>query len=83
MPIDSPPPGHMVVSAPDAIQVARGNVMDALDRIRASMISLREEATVRTDWRTYVRSRPGAFLVAALLVGFLFGSRRHLQPRGK
>jgi ElaB/YqjD/DUF883 family membrane-anchored ribosome-binding protein len=37
------------------------------------MHALGEEVSRRTDWRTWVRERPGWTIAGALAVGFLLG----------
>ncbi|HET6147057.1 MAG TPA: hypothetical protein VFH68_05955 [Polyangia bacterium] len=51
-------------------------------RVSRSMIALREAVSKRTDWREWVRERPGVFLAAAFALGMFWGRRsgRRLGP---
>jgi hypothetical protein len=46
------------------------------ERVERSVLALRDEIARRTDWRSWVARRPGVFLGAAVLLGFLWGFRR-------
>jgi hypothetical protein len=46
------------------------------ERVATSVMALREEVARQTDWREWVRRRPGAFLAGAFVVGFMLGQRR-------
>jgi ElaB/YqjD/DUF883 family membrane-anchored ribosome-binding protein len=48
----------------------------AREQITSSMVALRHEVAMRTDWRQWVRQHPGACLAGAFMVGFLLGNRR-------
>lgn len=48
----------------------------ARERVVVSVLALRREVVRTTDWREWVRRRPGALLAAAFAVGFLAGTRR-------
>lgn len=58
-------------------ELARSGV--ALERAREQVVhsvqALREEVVRTTDWREWVRRRPGAVLGAAFVVGFFIGKR--------
>src|SRR6201989_1182662 len=45
------------------------------ERVERSVTALRAAVARRTDWRSWVAQRPGLFLGAALLVGFVWGYR--------
>lgn len=46
------------------------------ERVALSVLALRDEVVRRADWREWIRARPGTFLGAALVLGFLCGHRR-------
>jgi hypothetical protein len=58
-----------------AVVRAEANVAEARERVAESMLALREEVARRTDWRGWVRRRPGLLLAAAFGLGLLLGSR--------
>ncbi len=62
-------------AARDAAQV-RADIARAREQIASSAVALREEMAMRTDWREWVRRRPGLFLSGAFAVGFLMGRRQ-------
>jgi hypothetical protein len=45
------------------------------ERVERSVTALRAAVARRTDWRAWVARRPGAFVGAALLLGFMWGFR--------
>ena len=45
------------------------------ERVATSVMALRQEVARQTDWREWVRRRPGAFLGGAFVVGFILGQR--------
>jgi hypothetical protein len=59
-------------------EVARAEaaVERSRERVERSVSALRDEIARRTDWRGWVAQRPGIFLGAAVLLGFLWGYRR-------
>lgn len=48
----------------------------AREHVVHSVQALREEVVRTTDWREWVRRKPGTLLAAAFAVGFLVGKRR-------
>ena len=46
------------------------------ERVERSVTALRAAFARRTDWRSWVARRPGMFVGAALLLGFVWGYRR-------
>lgn len=69
----------LVVHAPSAdqrVEDARARLTLARQRTRGTLIALRREVSERTDWHTWFRARPGLFLSAAFLTGFLLAKRR-------
>ena len=60
----------------DALARAESDVERARERVTSSMLALRDELARKTDWRSWVRRRPSAFLGAAVAVGFWLGYRR-------
>jgi len=49
-------------------------------RVAASLSTLGDEVARRSDWRAWVRTRPGLFVAGALVVGFLCGGGRRRPP---
>lgn len=49
----------------------------ARDELARSVAALREEVVLATDWREWVRRRPGTVLAASFALGFLLG---HSKP---
>lgn len=47
----------------------------AREQIQSSVVALREEVAVATDWRAWYRRRPYAYLAAAFAVGVFLGTR--------
>lgn len=45
------------------------------ERVERSVSALREAFARRTDWRSWVARRPGVFLGAAMVLGFVWGFR--------
>ena len=60
----------------DALARAESDVERARDRVASSMLALRDEVVRKTDWRSWVRRQPTAFLGAAVALGFWLGYRR-------
>jgi hypothetical protein len=81
VPVETALPATSVAAEVARLERARADVSRALVTVRTSLSELRHEVALRTDWRTYVRARPGTFLAAAFLVGFLLGSRHQPQHR--
>jgi hypothetical protein len=55
---------------------ARAEIARAREQITSSMVALRREVSLRTDWRLWVREHPGTSLLGAFMLGFLLGNRR-------
>ena len=45
------------------------------ERVERSVSALRAAVARRTDWRAWVARRPGVFVGAAMLLGFMLGFR--------
>jgi len=58
--------------APDEV---RAEIERTREQIASSAEALRHEVVVRTDWREWVRRKPGPCLVGAFAVGFLIARR--------
>ena len=54
----------------------RAEIERARQQIESSVVGLREQMAMRTDWREWVRRRPGLFLAGAFVLGVALGSRR-------
>jgi len=50
------------------------------EQVSRSVSALRDAVVRRTDWREWVRRRPGLFMAAAFVLGFVWGGRRALAP---
>jgi hypothetical protein len=59
-------------------EVARAEaaVERSRERVERSVSALRQLVARRTDWRGWIARRPGVFLGAAVLLGFIWGYRR-------
>lgn len=55
------------------LTLARQRTRGALQALRTEV---RTELAVQTDWHTWYRARPGLFLAAAFVTGFLLARRR-------
>ena len=53
----------------------RAGIERAREQIASSAEALRHEVAVRTDWREWVRRRPGLCLGGAFAIGFLIARR--------
>ena len=62
--------------ADDALARAESDVERARERVASSMLALRDEVVRKTDWRSWVRRQPAAFLGGAVALGFWLGYRR-------
>ncbi len=58
--------------APDEV---RAEIERTREQIASSAEALRHEVVVRTDWREWVRRKPGPCLVGAFAVGFFIARR--------
>ena len=63
-----------VKSAPNA-DFVRAEIERAREQIASSAANLRHDVALSTDWREWVRSRPGTCLAVAFTVGFLVASK--------
>ena len=61
--------------APRSADEVRAEIERAREQIHSSVLALRQEVRRASDWRQWVRERPGLCLGAAFAVGFLLGSR--------
>jgi hypothetical protein len=59
-------------------EVARAEaaVERSRERVERLVGALRAAVARRTDWRAWIARRPGVFLGAAVVVGFIWGYRR-------
>lgn len=64
-----------VETAPRSAAEVRAEIERAREQIQTSVLALREEVGRVSDWRAYVRRRPGLWLGAAVAVGFYLGYR--------
>jgi hypothetical protein len=69
---------------PEVMQAER-EIERTRARVSQAMIALREAVSKRTDWREWVRERPGLFLAGAFALGILWGRRasRRVGPAGR
>jgi hypothetical protein len=78
VPNNDPPQSTMdskAARSPELVE-AEADVERARERVALSVMALRNEMVRRTDWREWIRRRPGTFLAAAFALGFLWGHRR-------
>lgn len=59
---------------PSAEQLRR-DIERTREQLATSVVALKHEVAVRTDWREWVRRRPGLVLGAAFAVGLYLGTR--------
>ena len=62
------------------LEQAEAEIARTRERVSQSVMALRQAMVKRTDWREWVRRRPGLFMAAAFTVGWLWG---HRIGRGK
>ncbi|MCI0574430.1 MAG: hypothetical protein L0Y66_27165 [Myxococcaceae bacterium] len=67
--------GKSEASALSADEV-RAEIARARAQISDSMVALRHEVSLRTNWRRWVHEHPGLCLTGAFVVGFWLGTRR-------
>jgi hypothetical protein len=53
----------------------RRDIERTREELAASIVSLRHQVTEATDWRTWARRRPLAFLGGVFLFGLVLGAR--------
>ena len=53
----------------------RAEIERAREQIQSSVVALKHEMSRATDWREWVRRRPGLCLGAAVALGFYLGYR--------
>lgn len=66
-------PGAVRAPTPEAL---RAELQRTRNELVLHATALQEEVAWRTDWREWVRRRPGLCLGAAFFAGFLLGQRR-------
>lgn len=59
---------------PSAEQL-RQEIERTREQLATSVVALRREVSVRTDWREWVRRKPGVVLGAAFAIGLYVGFR--------
>jgi hypothetical protein len=52
----------------------RAGIARAREEIAESLENLKDKMTATTDWREWVRHKPGLFVAAAFAVGFIIGT---------
>jgi hypothetical protein len=58
---------------PDEI---RAEIDRARAQIATSVVDLKREVALKTDWRVWYRRRPAVFLAAVVAFGVILGTRR-------
>jgi hypothetical protein len=76
---ENPDLSAAALASPSELQKAEREIERTRARVSQSMIALREAVAKRTDWREWVRERPGLFLAAAFAFGMLWGRRSGLR----
>lgn len=70
------PNGKLAVhTPPQSAEEIRREIERARQQIQTSVVALREEVKVATDWRGWYRKRPYAWVAAAFAVGLYLGTR--------
>jgi hypothetical protein len=64
---------HATATTTAELDEIEADLARARARVAASMHALGEEVSRRTDWRSWVRERPGWMIAGAVAVGFLLG----------
>jgi ElaB/YqjD/DUF883 family membrane-anchored ribosome-binding protein len=75
--------GHARVVRDPAVARAEAELAESRAEVAESMMALRDEVARRTDWRGWIRRRPGLALGAAFAVGLLLGTRGRGWRPGK
>ena len=70
---------------PRSVELARveADIARTRDRVSRSVTALRQAMVDRTDWREWVRRRPGVFLAGAFALGLVWGLRRSPSLNGR
>jgi hypothetical protein len=71
---NSPYEQEKVIQSPEMAE-AEADIARTRERVTRSVMALRHEVAKSTDWREWVRRKPGLFLAAAFAVGFVWGRR--------
>ncbi len=61
---------------PRTPEQVRADIERARQQIESSVVGLRQQLAIGTDWRKWVRERPGLFVAGAFALGFVLGNRR-------
>jgi hypothetical protein len=64
-----------VARDPELVQ-AEADLERSRARVAESVNALRDEVARRSDWRDWIRQRPGLFLASAFALGFFLGRGR-------
>jgi hypothetical protein len=75
--------GHGRVVRDPAVAQAEAELAESRAEVAESMMALRDEVARRTDWRGWIRRRPGLAVGAAFVVGLLLGTRGRGWRPGK
>jgi hypothetical protein len=54
----------------------RADIERTREQLASSVVELRETLARRTDWREWIRRRPGTWLLGGFALGVFLGSRR-------
>jgi hypothetical protein len=68
------PGDPLLTRSPELLQV-EAEIARGRDRVSRSVLALRQAVAKQTDWREWVRERPGVFIAAAFAVGLVWGHR--------
>ena len=67
---------QLTLAVPSEVARAEEEIERTREQVTLSVMALRNEVARRADWREWIRRRPGTFLGAAFVAGFLWGRRR-------
>src|SRR4051812_44780181 len=80
LPLDPARDGAQTELAGSELARVEADIARTRERVSRSVSALRQAVVRRTDWREWVRQRPGLFVAAAFALGFIWGRRSPRVP---